>query len=256
MVSRPVYLGGLGFSMKWNMGWMNDTLDYMHHDPVHRRFHHNKLTFRMLYGFTENFVLPLSHDEVVHGKGSLLGKMPGDEWQRFANLRLLFAYMFAQPAKKMIFMGGEIGQYREWAHEGQLDWNLLEFPLHRGIQSFVRDLNHFYTREAAMHLLDFSHEGFEWVDCNDNQASIISLLRHGSKTQTPDGKSTPGEMILVALNFTPVPRSGYRIGVPEAGFWRELLNSDAHEYGGSGMGNMGGMNADAIETHGRPSPST
>ncbi len=254
MVSRPAYVGGLGFGLKWDMGWMHDTLKYMEQNPIYRRFHHNKLTFRMLYGFSENFVLPLSHDEVVHGKGSLLGKMPGDEWQRFANLRCLFGVMFAQPAKKMVFMGGEIGQYREWAHEGELDWNLLDFPLHRGIQSWVRDLNHAYAAVPALHVLDVRPEGFEWVDCNDNEASIISLLRWGPQaesTGSPAGDS-PRDAVLVALNFTPVPRSGYRIGVPRGGFWKELLNSDAKDYGGSGMGNFGGLEAEAVEHHGRP----
>jgi 1,4-alpha-glucan branching enzyme len=242
MVSRPVYLGGLGFGMKWDMGWMHDTLSYFSHNPIHRQYHHNLLTFRMLYGFTENFVLPLSHDEVVHGKGSLLNKMPGDEWQRFANLRLLFAYMFAQPGKKLLFMGGEFGQSREWSHERSLDWDLLQYPVHRGVQSWVRDLNHLYRDHPALHDLEFEPSGFEWVDCNDARMSVISLLRKGP---------TPRETILVACNFTPVPREAYQVGVPLGGWWRELLNSDGREYAGSGMGNGGGAVAEAKAHHGR-----
>jgi 1,4-alpha-glucan branching enzyme len=243
MVSRPTYIGGLGFGMKWDMGWMHDTLLYFSHDPIHRRYHHNQLTFRMLYGFTENFVLPLSHDEVVHGKGSLLNKMPGDEWQRFANLRLLFGYMYAQPGKKLLFMGGEFGQGREWAHDRSLDWHLLGSPLNRGVQTWVEQLNRLYRNEPALHLLDTDPAGFEWVDCNDTAASVISLLRKGS---------SPKDTILIVCNFTPVPRQSYRVGVPSAGFWRELLNSDAAEYGGSGLGNLGGRTAEPGPVHGRP----
>jgi 1,4-alpha-glucan branching enzyme len=242
MVSRPVYLGGLGFGMKWDMGWMHDTLSYFSHNPIHRQYHHNLLTFRMLYGFTENFVLPLSHDEVVHGKGSLLNKMPGDEWQKFANLRLLFAYMYAQPGKKLLFMGGEFGQSREWSHDRALDWELLQYPVHRGVQSWVRDLNHLYRDHPALHDLEFEPSGFEWVDCNDAPESVISLLRKGP---------TPRETILVACNFTPVPREGYQVGVPLGGRWRELLNSDGSEYAGSGIGNGGGAVAEAKAHHGR-----
>jgi 1,4-alpha-glucan branching enzyme len=243
MVSKPTYLGGLGFGMKWDMGWMHDTLQYFSHDPIHRSYHHNQLTFRMLYSFTENFMLPLSHDEVVHGKGSLLNKMPGDTWQKFANLRLLFAYMYAQPGKKLLFMGGEFGQWREWAHDTGLDWNLLDWPLHRGLNSWVELLNRTYRREPALHQLDNDPAGFEWVDCNDTAASTISLLRKG---QSPD------EAILGIFNFTPVPRVGYHVGVPSRGYWRELLNSDGREYGGSGVGNLGGREAESVPIHGRP----
>ncbi len=243
MVSRPTYVGGLGFGMKWDMGWMHDTLSYFSHEPIHRRYHHNQLTFRMLYGFTENFVLPLSHDEVVHGKGSLIGKMPGDEWQKFANLRLLFGYMYAQPGKKMLFMGCEFGQVREWAHDSSLEWHVLQYPVHRGVQSWVEQLNRVYREQAALHELDNDPAGFEWVDCNDTAASVISLLRKGR---------SPAENVVIVCNFTPVPRQSYRVGVPSGGFWRELLNSDAQEYGGSGMGNLGGVHAEAQPAHGRP----
>jgi 1,4-alpha-glucan branching enzyme len=243
MVSRPVYVGGLGFGMKWDMGWMHDTLAYFSHDPIHRPFHHNMLTFRMLYGFTENFVLPLSHDEVVHGKGSLVGKMPGDEWQRFANLRLLFGYMFAQPGKKLLFMGDEFGQVREWGHDLSLEWHVLQYPLHRGMQNWVEQLNRLYRAEPALHEIEADPAGFEWVDCNDTAASVISLLRKGKRSE---------DTILIVCNFTPVPREGYHIGVPFDGFWRELLNSDAADYGGSGVGNLGGKQAESVPTHGRP----
>jgi len=242
MVSRPVYVGGLGFGLKWDMGWMHDTLSYFSHDPIHRKFHHNQLTFRMLYGFTENFVLPLSHDEVVHGKGSLLNKMPGEQWQKFANLRLLFGYMYAQAGKKLLFMGGEIGQWHEWSHDHSLDWHLLENPLHRGLQNWMAQLNRTYKEQPALHELDTDPAGFEWVDCNDSAGSVISLLRKGKS-----GKDT----MLVVCNFTPVPRENYQVGVPFGGYWRELLNSDASEYGGGGMGNMGGCEASDISVHGR-----
>ena len=243
MVSKPTYLGGLGFGLKWDMGWMHDTLQYFSHDPIHRMYHQNQLTFRMLYGFTENFVLPLSHDEVVHGKGSLVGKMPGDDWQKFANLRLLFGYMYAQPGKKLLFMGGEFGQWQEWAHDTSLDWNLLNWPNHRGAQTWVEALNRLYRSDRALHELDNDPAGFEWVDCNDGAASVLSFLRKGS---------APGDVILVVCNFTPVPRLGYKVGVPSGGYWRELVNSDAKEYGGSGMGNFGGVTAEAASAHGRP----
>jgi 1,4-alpha-glucan branching enzyme len=229
--------------MKWDMGWMNDTLEYMTKDPVHRKFHHDHLTFRMLYAFHENFVLPLSHDEVVHGKGSLLGMMPGDEWQKFANLRLLLAHMHSQPGKKLLFMGGEIGQWAEWNHDTSLDWHLLDFPPHQGIQAWVRDLNRLHRNEPALHELDFDPAGFEWIDCGDSQQSIISLLRKGKRD---------GESILIVLNFTPVPRLDYKVGMPRGGFWRELLNGDAREYGGSGIGNGGGCMAEPVSFHGRP----
>jgi len=243
MVSRPAHLGGLGFGFKWDMGWMHDTLKYFQQDPIHRQYHHNKLTFRMLYSFHENFVLPLSHDEVVHGKGSLIGKMPGDEWQRFANLRLLYAYMFAQPGKKLLFMGDEFGQVGEWSHDRSLDWNVLQYPVHSGLMAWVEQLNRLYSREPAMHRFDNDPKGFEWVDCNDVPASVISLLR---KTESPD------DSILVVCNFTPVPRVDYKVGVPAGGYWRELLNSDGKEYFGSGMGNAGGAMAQLGATHGRP----
>jgi 1,4-alpha-glucan branching enzyme len=243
MVSRPIYLGGLGFGLKWDMGWMHDTLEYFALDPIHRKYHHNRLTFRMLYGFTENFVLPLSHDEVVHGKGSLIQKMAGDEWQKFANLRLLFGYMFAQPGKKLLFMGDEFGQIREWAHDSGLEWQLLQYPNHRGLLNWVEQLNRLYATEPALHELDTDPQGFEWIDCNDSVASTISLVRKGKSSK---------QQIVVACNFTPVPRVNYRLGVPTGGFWRELLNSDAKEYGGSGMGNLGGVLAEKEPVHGRP----
>jgi len=243
MVSRPIYLGGLGFGLKWDMGWMHDTLKYFALDPIHRKYHHNQLTFRMLYGFTENFVLPLSHDEVVHGKGSLIGKMAGDEWQKFANLRLLFGYMYAQPGKKLLFMGDEFGQVREWGHDTGLEWQVLQYPVHSGMLSWTEQLNRLYASEPALHELDTDPQGFEWIDCNDSVASTISLVRKGKSS---------GQQIVVVCNFTPVPRIGYRLGVPAGGFWRELLNSDAKEYGGSGMGNFGGIMAEKQEVHGRP----
>ncbi|MFH1058358.1 MAG: 1,4-alpha-glucan branching protein GlgB [Pseudomonadota bacterium] len=241
MVSRPTYLGGLGFGFKWDMGWMHDTLFYFSRDPIYRRFHHGQLTFRMLYAFTENFVLPLSHDEVVHGKGSLMGKMPGDPWQKFANLRLLFGYMWAQPGKKLLFMGGEIGQWREWSHDTSLDWHLLDYPAHAGLQRWVGDLNRAYRAEPGLHRHDCTWDGFEWIDCNDSDASVLTFLRRGG-----------GQTLLVACNFTPVPRDNYRVGAPLGGFWREVLNSDAHVYGGSGLGNAGGLTASDQGVHGRP----
>jgi 1,4-alpha-glucan branching enzyme len=242
-VSRPTYLGGLGFGLKWDMGWMHDTLKYLSLEPIHRKFHHNELTFRMLYAFTENFVLPLSHDEVVHGKGSLLGKMPGDEWQKFANLRLLFGYMYAEPGKKLLFMGGEFGQWNEWNHDVSLDWHLLQFPLHSGVRRWVRDLNTFYRAEPAFHNLDYEPGGFEWIDANDSEQSMLTFLRKGR---------SPGEVLLVVCNFTPVPRHNYRVGVPLGGRWDEVLNSDAPLYGGSGQGNLGGVTAAPVSWHGRP----
>jgi 1,4-alpha-glucan branching enzyme len=243
MVSRPVYVGGLGFGMKWDMGWMHDTLFFMSRDPIHRKFRHDQLTFRMLYAFTENFTLPLSHDEVVHGKSALLGKMPGDDWQKFANLRLLFAYMWGQPGKKLLFMSGEIGQWDEWSHDESLEWHLLQYLPHQGIQNWVRDLNQFYRSEPALYELDCDPAGFEWVDCSDWENSIVSFIRRA--------KSTPS-FVMAVYNFTPVPRHGYQVGVPRGGHWEEVLNSDAHDYGGSGHGNFGGVEAQTTPCHGRP----
>jgi len=243
MVSRPTYVGGLGFGMKWDMGWMHDTLQYIAHDPIHRKYHHYELTFRMLYAFTENFVLPLSHDEVVHGKGSLITRMPGDDWQRFANLRLLYGYMYSQPGKKLLFMGGEFAQWREWDHETSLDWHLLDFEPHKGVQRWVRDLNHALHVQPALYERDFDSGGFEWVDANDSDSSVLTYLRLGRGS---------GEVILVACNFTPVVRYDYRVGVPRGGHWAEILNSDATVYGGSGVGNLGGVEAGAQPHHGRP----
>jgi len=241
-VSHPVYTGGLGFSYKWNMGWMHDSLGYFGEDPVHRRYHHDKLTFGLLYAFSENFILPLSHDEVVHGKGSLIARMPGDEWQAFSNLRLYYAFMYAHPGKKLLFMGGEFAQRREWNHDMSLDWHLLDQPTHAGIQSLVRDLNHLYRDTAALYKKDFSAEGFEWIDCSDNVQSVIAFLRRGSN---------PAELVVAVCNMTPVIRSGYRIGVPVAGRYRERINSDASVYGGSGVGNLGEVSSDPIAVHGR-----
>lgn len=243
MVSRPTYLGGLGFGMKWDMGWMHDTLQYMSLDPVHRKFHHDKLTFRMLYAYHENFVLSLSHDEVVYGKGSLLRKMPGDVWQQFANLRMLFGYMYAQPGKKLLFMGAEFGQWSEWYHEAGLDWHLLDETRHQQLQRWVADLNRFYQNEPALYALDFDPAGFQWIDCNDSQQSSLSLLRRGN---------SPEDTLLIACNFTPVPRHGYRIGAPAKGPWIEVLNSDALEYGGSGQGNLGQVESTSLPFHGLP----
>jgi 1,4-alpha-glucan branching enzyme len=242
LVSRPTYTGGLGFGLKWDMGWMHDTLEYMSQDPYFRKYQNYKLTFRMLYAFHENFVLPLSHDEVVYGKGSLLGKMPGDDWQKFANLRLLFGYMYAQPGKKLLFMGGEFGQRREWAHDSTVEWDLLKDDRHSGIQQWITDLNRLYRNEPALYERDFVPAGFEWVDCTDVASSVISLLRKGKSTD---------EVVLIVCNFTPVPRPNYRIGASRGGFWKEVLNSDATQYGGSGWGNLGGLEAVPIPLHGR-----
>jgi len=247
LVSRPTYVGGLGFSLKWNMGWMHDMLEYMSKDPIYRRYHHHNLTFSLVYAFSENFVLPFSHDEVVHLKHSMLGKMPGDEWRRFANLRALYGYMYAHPGKKLLFMGSEFGQYHEWAFETGLDWNLLDYPVHRQLQHFVSDLNHLYQSEAALHEVDFSWEGFEWIDLHDVDQSAISFIRRAKAEQPADA-----ECVVVVANFTPVPREGYRVGVPRAGFYREILNSDAETYGGSNMGNKGGLPSDAIAWQGHP----
>jgi 1,4-alpha-glucan branching enzyme len=240
MATKPPYVGGLGFGFKWDMGWMHDTLKYISQDPVHRKYHHNELTFRSLYAFSENFIMPLSHDEVVHGKGALLSKMPGgDDWQKFANLRLLLGYMYAQPGKKLLFMGGEIGQWREWDHNSSLDWNLLEYDPHKGLHRWVEDINRLYKNEPAMHL-DTDPAGFEWIDGGDADNSVISFLR----------KAASGELILVVCNFTPVPRKNYLVGVPAGGYWKEILNSDGKEYWGSGLGNSGGVQADPVPIHG------
>jgi len=240
-VSRPTSAGGLGFTYKWNMGWMNDTLSYMSEDPVHRKYHHDKMTFGLVYAFDENFVLPLSHDEVVHGKRSLLDRMPGDEWQRFANLRAYYGFMFGHPGKKLLFMGAEIAQVKEWNHDQSLDWHLLQQPLHQGVQKLVRDLNRVYRDSLALHELDFSHEGFEWIDWQDADSSVLCWLRRASD----------GSFVVCVSNFTPLVRSGYRIGVPQAGCYTELLNTDAVEYGGSGVGVHRDINTENINAHGR-----
>jgi 1,4-alpha-glucan branching enzyme len=243
MVSRPTYAGGLGFGLKWDMGWMHDTLVYITRDPIHRRFHQNDLTFRMVYAFTENFVLPLSHDEVVYGKASLLSKMPGDDWQKFANLRLLLGYMYAQPGKKLLFMGGEFGQWREWSHEESLEWHLLQYLPHAGLQQWVTDLNLLYRKETALHQTDFNPAGFEWIDNGDYQHSIFSFIRKG---QAAD------DMIMVVLNFTPETHFSYDVGVPLGGTWQEIINGDASKYGGSGQGNPNPLTASSDGRHGRP----
>ncbi len=240
-VSRPVFTGGLGFSMKWNMGWMHDTLDYMSLDPIYRRFHHGSLTFSLWYAFTENFILPLSHDEVVYGKRSLLDKMPGDRWRKFANLRLLYGYMWTHPGKKLLFMGGDFGQWREWAHEGQLDWFLTHEADHAGLQHWLRDVNLAYRSQRALHEVDFDPAGFQWIDMHDSDDSVLTYLR----------LAADGTPVLVACNFTPVVRENYRVGVPRPGRWREALNSDARAYGGSGVGNLGGADAQPTPWHGR-----
>jgi 1,4-alpha-glucan branching enzyme len=242
-VSRPTYIGGLGFGFKWDMGWMHDTLAYMQKDPFFRQYHHNDLTFRGLYAFTESYTLPLSHDEVVHGKGSLAAKMPGDDWQKFANLRLLYANLFAQPGKKLLFMGGELAQWSEWNHDGSLSWDLLEWEPHRGILKLVGDLGRVYREEPALHERDTDERGFEWVEANDWQSSTLSWLRTGESTD---------DVVLAIFNFTPVARYNYRMGVPRGGLWEEILNTDATYYGGSGLGNLGGVEAHKTAAHGRP----
>jgi 1,4-alpha-glucan branching enzyme len=242
MVSRPVFVGGLGFGMKWNMGWMHDTLSYFSLEPVYRKFHQGQLTFSIWYAFTENFMLALSHDEVVHGKGSLIGKMPGDDWQKFANMRLLMGYLYTHPGKKLFFMGAEIGQWREWNHDGSVDWHLLDHAPHAGLRRWVQHLNILYRGEGALHELDFDPAGFEWIDFGDADNSVITFLRKGR---------SPDEAVMVACNFTPVPRNNYRIGLPSGGYWKEILNSDAPEYGGSGQGNFGGVEATPVPSHGK-----
>jgi 1,4-alpha-glucan branching enzyme len=248
MVSRPTEYGGLGFGLKWDMGWMHDTLSYFEQDPVHRRYHQGELTFRMVYAFTENFCLPLSHDEVVHGKGSLLGKMPGDHWQRLANLRALYGYQYGQPGKKLLFMGAELAQDTEWNHDHPLPWSLLDRPDHRGVQAWVRHLNELHRAEPALHEDDVTPAGFEWIDASDTGSSVLSWLRHPHG----QGRGAPGgRPVLVVCNLTPVPRTGYRVGVPRGGTWDELANSDAVEFGGSGMGNLGRVQAEELAVHGR-----
>jgi 1,4-alpha-glucan branching enzyme len=240
-VSRPIRDGGLGFSYKWNMGWMHDTLHYIALEPIHRSWHHNDMTFGLLYAFAENFILPLSHDEVVYGKRSLIGKMPGDNWQRFANLRVYLGLMWGHPGKKLMFMGGEIAQEHEWSHDGEVDWAALDDPMHLGVQRLVRDLNQVYASEPALHQRDAVSTGFRWVVGDDRQNSVFAFLRYGNDTAPP---------VLVVCNMTPVPRTGYRIGVPRPGTWQELLNSDAAFYGGSGMGNGGSVATTPIQSHG------
>ena len=242
MVSRPTDAGGLGFGLKWNMGWMHDTLEYMKLDPINRRYHQGQLTFSLIYAFNENFVLPLSHDEVVYGKGSLIGKMPGDDWQKFANLRALYGYMWAHPGKKLLFMGGEFGQRREWTHDGELEWWVAQLPEHAGVQHLVRDLNRVYRSEPALHRIDFSADGFEWLDISSADVSVIAFLRKAP------GQGAP---LLVVCNFTPVPRPNFLVGVPSRGIWREILNTDAREYGGSGWGSMGSVESVPVTTQGR-----
>jgi 1,4-alpha-glucan branching enzyme len=242
-VSRPTWVGGLGFTYKWNMGWMHDILTYAAKDPVFRRWEHQHLTFSMLYAFTENFILPFSHDEVVHGKGSLMNKAPGDAWQKAATLRTLFAFMYAHPGKKLLFMGSEIGQWSEWDHDSSLDWHLLDQPLHGGLQRFVEDLNRLYRSEPALWQQDFDPPGFEWIDCNDHESSVISLIRRAAD---------PDDWLVAVLNWTPIVRQNYRVGVPEPGFYEERLNSDAWMYAGSNVGNAGGAQAEDITAHGRP----
>jgi 1,4-alpha-glucan branching enzyme len=241
MVSRPVYVGGLGFGFKWNMGWMHDTLHYMSTDPIYRKYSHNNLTFGLLYAYHENFILPFSHDEMVYGKGSLIGKMPGDRWQGFANLRACLTYMWTQPGKKLLFMGAEFAQVREWNHDIGLDWQLLSDPMHEGVRRLVRDLNFLYRDTPALHQLDCDPDGFRWIDVANAAESIVSYIRRGRD---------PHELALVVCNFTPVPREDYRIGVPQPGRYRERINTDAIEYGGSGVGNAGEVHAEAHPAHG------
>jgi 1,4-alpha-glucan branching enzyme len=242
MVSRPTFAGGLGFGLKWNMGWMHDSLEYIKQEPIHRKYHHGTLTFSLIYAFNENFVLPLSHDEVVYGKGSLIGKMPGDDWQQFANLRAFYGYMWAHPGKKLLFMGGEFGQRREWTHDGELEWWVAQLPEHAGVKHLMRDLNRVYRSEPALHRIDFSGDGFEWLDIGSADISVIAFLRKAPGYGAP---------LLVVCNFTPVPRPNFLVGVPSRGVWREILNTDAREYGGSGWGNLGSVESVPVTTQGR-----
>jgi len=242
-VSRPVYLGGLGFGFKWNMGWMHDTLDYFQHEAIHRRFHHHQLTFSLVYAFTENFVLPLSHDEVVHGKRSLVDKLPGDRWQKLANLRALYAYQWAHPGKQLLFMGGEIAQWREWDAETSLDWHLLEQSDHQGVQSLVRDLNRVYRETPALWEVDFEPSGFRWLEPNDAATNVLAFARFGKDPKRP---------LVCVCNLSPVPRYGYRVGMPVSDRWREALNTDSTFYGGSGEGNLGEVEVEALPWHDQP----
>jgi 1,4-alpha-glucan branching enzyme len=240
-VSRPAHLGGLGFTYKWNMGWMHDTLEYARKDPVHRRWEHNLITFSGLYMFTENFILPFSHDEVVHGKGSMLDKMPGDVWQKHATLRAMYGYMYCHPGKKLLFMGSELGQWREWNHDASLDWHLIQDPAHAGLMRYVQVLNYVYSAEPALYQGDFDPTGFHWIDANDNENSVISFVRYAADRR---------DFIVAVMNFTPVPRADYRLGVPEPGYYHEIVNSDSALFGGSNVGNEGGVSADAVASHG------
>src|SRR5205085_12380726 len=242
-VSRPTYVGGLGFSLKWNMGWMNDTREYFHKDPIHRKFHHDELTFSLIYAFHENFVLPLSHDEVVHGKGSLLDQMPGDLWQKFANLRLMYGYMWTHPGKKLLFMGGEFGQWNEWNFDESLQWHLLQWESHSGVQKYVSDINKLMRSEPALHEIDFDYHGFEWIDCHSWEDSVLSFIR---KAKNPE------DFLVVACNFTPVVRQNYRLGVSRKCWYKEISNSDSKYYAGSNVGNYPGVSAEDIPSHGRP----
>ena len=242
MVSKPAYVGGLGFGFKWDMGWMHDTLQYMEQDPLFRKYHHHELTFRIVYAFNENFILPLSHDEVVYGKKSLASKMPGDNWQKLANLRLLFSYMYAQPGKKLLFMGGELGQWSEWNHDASLDWELLKYPQHAALRLLIGELNHLYRCETALQRCENSSESFEWIDVHDSEKNVLSFLRKGR---------TERELVAAVLNFSPIPRDNYRIGVPQKGFWKEIFNSDSKHFAGTGRGNFGGVETVPIPLHGR-----
>ncbi|MCG2813575.1 MAG: 1,4-alpha-glucan branching enzyme, partial [Thermodesulfovibrionales bacterium] len=242
-VSRPTYLGGLGFSLKWNMGWMHDILEYFSKDPVYRKHHHSNLTFSLLYAFTENFMLVLSHDEVVHGKSSMLGKMPGDIWQKFANLRLLYGFMYGHPGKKLLFMGGEFGQWDEWDFDHSIDWHLLQYEPHQKLQHYIRDLNRLYKTEPPLHEVDFDYSGFEWIDFHDTEQSVISFIRKGKRAD---------DFLVFVCNFTPAPRYNYRIGVPDAGLYKEILNSDSTKYWGSGIGNAEGVLSEDISWNGKP----